>query len=56
MSLDDAVKSGLRADEDLHGSCEAEIARLRAEVERLTRERDEAHGQIAFIIRPRLQE
>ena len=33
MSLDDAVKSGLRADKDLHGSCDAEIARLQADLE-----------------------
>ena len=47
MSLDDAVKSGLRADKDLHGSCDAEIARLQADLEAAHKERNEFYGQIA---------
>ena len=44
MSLKDAVESGLRADEGMHGACDAEIARLQADLEAAHKEREVAQS------------
>ena len=39
VSLDDPTRSGMKAHDAPHGSCEAEIARLQEEIRRLREER-----------------